>query len=381
MLAPLFLGLMKTILSALLIFLLLPLAHAQLVVAPISAQCATSVDGSVVGTPNPLNPPVVAAQYSGSLPAGNYYVQIAWYDASAHVTLPGPEVAVQLSGSGQIQVSPPTSGMPSTAVGTQVFIGATSGSETLQGSVAGSATYSQSVPLVAGSSPPSSNNTVCQIVANDSGWPTGTGYNVSITTPAGSVLPGYPMQWQLLGPGNTINLGQGLPLYNGVVTYPVPILAVPYGHAPQSISGPLSLGNYNLTAGKVGTQTASPAWGFDAEGSGTGSMVNANGGFLVNGLAPTAGTCLGSTDGVANDTQIPVVAGFVTGQLVQGGTIQTTGGNFSVNFPAAFSTIGVSCVASALGGPTSLTSCTKTGMSGTAGGGITTVYWMALGKQ
>jgi hypothetical protein len=49
-------------------------------------------------------------------------------------------------------------------------------------------------------------------VANDAGWPTGTGYTVALTDQAGNTYPGYPMQWQLLNPGSTYNLAQGLPL-------------------------------------------------------------------------------------------------------------------------------------------------------------------------
>jgi hypothetical protein len=59
------------------------------------------------------------------------------------------------------------------------------------------------------------------------------------------------MSWQLLGPNSTINLSNGLPYYHGVVTYPSPILASPFNHAVQSISGPLNLGNYGLSAGSI----------------------------------------------------------------------------------------------------------------------------------
>jgi hypothetical protein len=285
----------------------------QLVIPPVTAECATSIDGSVVGVSNPLNPPIVAAQFSGTLPAGNYYVQIVWYDALSNVTLASPEVAVQLTGMGEIQVSPPASGMPATAVGSQVFVGTSSGSETYQGTVVGSAVYTQSVPLSAGAALPTTNTTVCQIIANDAGWPSGTGYNVSLTDPAGATMPGYPMQWQLLGPGNTINLGNGLPQYNGTVTYPIPILSRPYGHGPQSISGPLSMTTYNLTnVGLLGVGTGVPAWGVDVEGSSNAGIVNANSGYLVNGTAPAADTCLGSLDGVANDAQLPCIASLPT---------------------------------------------------------------------
>jgi hypothetical protein len=232
------------------VVLLCSSAGAQ-VVAPVTAECATSIDGSVVSVLNPLNPPIVVAAFSGMVGSGNYFVEIVWYDAAGHVTLPSPEVQVQLSATGSIQVSPPAPGLPSSAVGMQVFIGSTSGSETLQGSTTGATTFIQSVPLISGTPPPTVNNTVCQVIANDAGWPTGTGYNVAITTQSGDTLPGYPAQWQLLGPGNTINLGQGTPLYNGTVTFPSPILALPYGHAQQSIAGPLTLGNYGLTAGSL----------------------------------------------------------------------------------------------------------------------------------
>lgn len=286
-----------------LIFALLCVSHlqAQLVIAPTTAECATSIDGTVVGTPNPLGPPQVSAIFTGTLPAGNYFVQIVWYDAATHVTLPSPEVQIQLTGTGELQVQGPVSGAPSTAVNMEVFIGTTSGGETFQGSAPATASYVQSIPLVVGSAVPTTNNTLCQVIANDAGWPTGTGYVVTLTTPSGNTLPGYPMQWQLLGPGNTINLSQGLPFYNGTVQYPSPILSVPYGHGPQSISGNLSLGNYNLSAGSI-------------SGSISGSATSLNG--VLNpascGVTPVAGWCSGSDIGAWSNaaiTQLPATPG------------------------------------------------------------------------
>jgi hypothetical protein len=278
------------------------LAQTTPVVVPTTAECATSTDGSVVGVQNPLDIPVVAAGYSGTLAAGNYYVQIGWYDASSHVTLVSPEVQVQLSGTGQLQVSPPTSGMPAAAVGMDVYIGSSSGAETLQGTTTGGATFTQSTALASGTSVPTTNTTVCKIIANDAGWPTGTGYNVSLTTPSGATMPGYPMRWQLLGPGNTVNLGQGLPYYNGTVNYPIPILAIPYNHAPQSISGPLSMTGYSISQVlSLGVGTSLPAYGVDVEGTGNRSYINAKGGYKVDGSGGTAGYCLGS-DGSAYNT-------------------------------------------------------------------------------
>lgn len=255
-----------------------------------AVECATSTDGSVVGVLNPSSPPIVAAVFSGTLGAGNYYTQIAWYDAAGHVTLVGPEVQTQLSGTGGLTVNLPASGMPAASVGMKVYIGASSGAETLQGTTTGASTFTQSIPLVSGAAVPVANTTICGIIANDAGWPTGTGYAVDMTSASGNEVPGYPMQWQLLGPGGTINLGQGLPLYNGQVNYPIPLLSRPYNHASQSISGPLSITGYALTqVSKLGVGTSVPGWPIDVENG----AVNASGGFIFNGgIGVTTGNCL-----------------------------------------------------------------------------------------
>lgn len=329
----------------LLALLLITACHAQ-VIPSVTAECATSIDGSVVGVPNPLQPPQVAAVYSGTLGSGNYFVEIAWYDAASHVTLVSPEIEIQLTGTGQIQVSPPSSGMPASAAGMDVYIGATSGSETLQGSIAGSATYIQSVPLVTGTAIPTTNTTLCQVIANDAGWPSGTGYGVSATTPAGQTLPGFPMQWQLLGPGGIVNVSQGLPLYNGTVQYPVPILALPYGHGPQSISGNLSLGNYSLAAGAgtfsglvqlldggiiSGTWSGNPTltgnWTFTGNVTFPGLAIanNAITGTVVNTLTKLTG--VPSTATITTPSDILGIVGITTAGAGSGGTasIQQSG--------------------------------------------------------
>jgi hypothetical protein len=237
--------------------------YAQFVVAPTTAECATSIDGSVVGTINPLSPPILTTSFTGSLSAGNYFVEEAWLDSFGHTTLVSPETPVQLTGTGELIENIPSSGIPATVVTRKIYIGTTSGSETLQGSASGSTAYTQSVPLVTGAAVPTLNNTVCQVVANDAGWPTGTGYLVSLTTPSGETAPGYPLQAQFLGPGNNINLGQGFPQYNGTVLYPIPIMARPYNHGPQSISGNLTLGPYALSANTMtlGTSVTNPSGG------------------------------------------------------------------------------------------------------------------------
>ena len=331
---------MKKLLALSSPILLAVLGYAQTtpVVVPDTAQCATSTDGSVVGVPNPLQVPQTAAVYSGgSLGPGNFYVEIAWYDAAAHKTLVSPETVRQLTATGQLQVSPPVSGNPSNATGFSVYIGTASGTETLQGSLAGFGTYAQTVALVSGSAIPSSNATVCQIIANDAGWPSGTGYGVSLVSPSGSTLPGYPMQWQLLGPGTTINLGQGLPLYNGTVTYPIPILARPYNHAIQSISGPLSMSGYALSQIlKIGVGTSVPAWGVDVEGSGLNAYINAKGGYLLNGSGGNTGQALCS-DGTYLDQFCTFLTSLPTlyYQTVQANTVDQTQRaklNFSTRF-------------------------------------------------
>ena len=279
---------------------------------PTTFSCATSTDGSVVGVPNPLTPSVNSTSGSGSLPSGVYYTVFEFYDGSGNVTLPSPETRTTVSVTGSLVVNPPASGVPSTAAGMKVFIGTTSGGETLQGTTTGSASYVQSVALVSGASPATSNSTLCKVTANDAIWPVGTGYNVSLVDSQGNPVPQYPMQWQLLGPGTTYDLSNGLPYYHGVVFYPVPILAQPANHGAQSISGPLSMGGYNVyNVGALGVGTGTPGYGVDVEGAGVDSEVNALGGYLVNGGGGSAGQCLGS-DGTAYDTPIACVTSIPT---------------------------------------------------------------------
>ena len=275
-----------------------------------NSTCATDTNGAVVGVRNPLQGPVVAVAYTGTLPAGNYYVEITWYDSYTHQTLVSPEIQVQLTSAGQLQISPPAGGAAINTIGMNVYIGTGSGTETYQGqTISPTATYTQSTALGAGAAPPILNSTVCSVVANDAAWPI-AGYMATLTDPSGIAVPGYPQQWQFLGPGSTYNLSNGLPLYNGRVTYPVPLLTQPYNHNAQSITGSLGLNGYNLfSVGKIGVGTSLPAWGVDVEGTGLASIVNANGGYLVNGLAGTSGYCLGS-DGTAYD--MPVACTGIT---------------------------------------------------------------------
>jgi len=264
-----------------------------------NANCGTDSNGAIVGTPNPVGPAVLAANPgTGTLPPANYYVVITWYDSYSHQTLASPERMVQLTLAGNIAVSPPVAGAPLSATGMNVYIGTSSGAETYQGHTTNPAsTYTQSIPLVAGAALPTFNNTVCITVANDAAWPIG-GYQLNFTTQAGNNVPGYPQQVQFIGPGSAFNLSNGLPLWNGRVTFPVPIVTLPYNHNAQSISGPLSFVGYNIySIGHVGVGTALPAWGVDVEGTGAAAAINANQGYLVNGNGGTVnqGLCSDGT--------------------------------------------------------------------------------------
>lgn len=276
---------------------------------PTGFQCATSVDGSVVGIPNPLTATINTTSGSGSLPNGVYYTVYEFYDALNNVTLPSPETRTTLSVTESLVVNPPTSGIPSNAVGMDVFIGTTSGGETLQGQTTGTASFVQSTPLTSGVSPSTANSTVCKVTANDAVWPVGTGYNVNLVDSQGNPVPQYPMQWQLLGAGTTYDLSNGLPYYHGVVFYPVPILAQPANHGIQSISGSLNMTGYNLlNAGQVGIGTATPGWPVDVENG----LANFQDGLIVGGNPPTTGYCLASSSGVAIDEYVACLTSLST---------------------------------------------------------------------
>lgn len=301
------------------------------------SSCATSTDGTVVGIPNPLTQTIVTAAFTGTLPASTYYTRYTWYTASAE-TLPSPETTTSLSATGALNVQYPAGGAPAGVLGMRVYIATTSGAETLQGSTTGAGTYVQNVPLVAGAALPSVNNSVCQQYANDAGWPTGTGYVTSLIDPYGNTTPGYPMTWQLLGPNTTIDLTRGLPYYRGMVIYPSPILASPYNHNPQSISGNLSLGSYYYQGGRIALGKNNPAYPVDAAG-----IINADGGFEFNGVGSTPGYCL-----VANVSGTFVPGACITSlptfyyQTVQSATaavVQRSALNFGPEFTLSDSVI------------------------------------------
>jgi hypothetical protein len=224
-------------------------------VVPTTASCYTDSSGNVVGLPNMLTAPTAAPNYgSGSLPGGIYYVQQTFTNASGE-TAPSPELRIQMTSTGTLQINPPTS-IPAGATGIKVYAATTSGQEQAQGVQTTTAVFNLTA-LNVGVSPPASNNTVCQIAFNDTIIPF-TGYTVSLISSGGNAYPGYPQSWQLSGGlAGTVNISSGAPLWNGVVVYPQPLLSQPLNHGPQSISGNLDHGGYNdtnigiLTAGQI----------------------------------------------------------------------------------------------------------------------------------
>ena len=263
------------------------------VVVDSTVNCATSPAGGVVGIANPQGTPSAIAQGGGTLPAGLYYVEYAWHDAVGHITGASPEQQVQLSAAGSLLVQPPQSGMPTAAAGMDIYIGTASGGETLQGTTMGTASYVQSSTLVAGGAAPGANTTQCRVVANDAGWPTGGGYTVSVSEASGNTLPGYPMTWRILGAGMTVDLSGGLPLYDGQVYFPAPILATPPNGATQSISGGLVIfGNQPvLTASTAQISRGTPGalsvpWGFSPGWTFGGAPVSSYQSYSVPPAAP-----------------------------------------------------------------------------------------------
>jgi hypothetical protein len=207
-----------------------------------AVSCYTSSAGNVVGIPDPLASPAVSANLaSGSLLAGTYYVKLASWVGST-LSLPSPETVFTLTGTGTLLVSAPAV-QPTSASGYNVYIGTSSGAETLQGTVTGWTPFSQASALVAGSVLPLANSSVCNIYFSDQLIPTGTYYTVSLTNRNGSTIAGFPQTWCTYGgAGGTINVSNGAPTGNcnvNGVFYPTPIFANPQNSGAQSVSGPL----------------------------------------------------------------------------------------------------------------------------------------------
>lgn len=235
---------------------------ASIVTSPVNCYTDRAA-GNIVGEPDPLVAPIVTTNTSsGTLPAGTYFTEFTYYDASGN-SVGSFETITLLSSTGTIIVAPPGL-QPATATGWKIFISTASGTETLQSTQVGfSSAYQQSSALTAGSALPSSNTSVCKILFNDQLIPSFTGYNVDFVNSSGSNIQGFPQKWYLQGgSAGTVNVSNGFPSYNNVVFYPQPIMSTPPLNAPQSIAGPLSLGSFPITAGP-GSNLASKASSVD----------------------------------------------------------------------------------------------------------------------
>lgn len=234
--------------------------------SPVTVACATSTGGAVVGSPDPAALPVVEAELTGTLPQGNYWVELAYTGPLGALTLPSPALAVTLTAAGSLLVHAPTL-QPAAATGYAVYIGTSSGGVTLQASVTGWGNYTQAGPLTAGAAPSGSNTTQCLVARNDALIPTGTYYSALLTDSQGATVAGFPQSWYL--GATTVNVATLTPLAAPpAVQYPTPILANP-GTTNQSLSSNLNInGNQIQQAGNVGPGTHNGYWSGALTGAG-----------------------------------------------------------------------------------------------------------------
>ena len=218
-----------------------------------NANCWTDTSGNVVGLPGDaaVAAPVLSSNLgSGSLAAGTYFVRYTWANGAGE-SQASAERSFTLTSAGTLVVQAP-SGVPQAATSMRVYISASSGSETLQGSVSVNngviaGNFSQSSVLTAGAAVPTTNTALCQIRFNDELQPSYTGYVVTFTNTSGASIAGFPQKWYLSGGSNgTVNVGTGLPLYSGVVVYPQPIVSNPAASGTQSINGPLNMNGFAI---------------------------------------------------------------------------------------------------------------------------------------
>ncbi|MHB8736422.1 MAG: hypothetical protein ACYC6M_14060 [Terriglobales bacterium] len=290
---------------------------------PQAVSCATSLDGSVVGLPNPLPAPVVSALAgSGTLAAGNYFVVYS-YSGLGGETLKSPETAVVLTGAGAVQVAPPTR-QPAGA-SWDVYIGTSSGGETRQ--YAGSfATYTQTAGLSAGAALPATNSTVCSLTFNDATVPAPTYYVATLSDVNGNPLPGYPQSWYLAG--STVDVSLLEPLSsNPALRFPSPILATPSSSQPQSVASALNLNGYPIQGtGNLGPGMYTTTWvGTLPAASATLSQWTPNVAVVVKRLSAAAQTAgaggtLGATLALSDGSNTCSFSGLLGGAATFGST-------------------------------------------------------------
>lgn len=238
-------------------------------IVPQTVACATSSDGSVVGVPNPVATPVGAAITGiGMLAAASYFVKLAYTAPGSESSLASPELQLALTVAGELQIQSPTL-QPAAASGYAVYIGTSSGAETLQGTAALGAVYTQSAPLAAGSTLPPFNTTFCSFYFNDNTIPSFTYYVATLEDAAGNVLPGYPQNWYLAG--SAVDVSQIVPLANNPgLRFPMPVLQNPSSVSAQSVFSALNLNNFYVNnVGNVGPGFYSAFWAGSQPSAGT----------------------------------------------------------------------------------------------------------------
>lgn len=230
-------------------------------VVPQTVSCATSDDGSVVGVPDPMVAPAGGAFNGiGTLAAGTYFIKIVYTGASGTTSLASPELVLSLASAGELRITTPTL-QPAAATGYAVYIGTSSGTETLQGSVSGfGGAYTQATALSAGAAPPASNDTGCLVTFNDTTIPSYTYYTATLEDSAGNTLPGFPQNWYLAG--TSVDVANLEPLTTvPAARFPTPILSNPAADVPQSLNSALNMNLHLLmNSANVGPGFFSSYW-------------------------------------------------------------------------------------------------------------------------
>lgn len=220
----------------------------QFVQTASTVNCYTDNFGNVVGIPNPLTLPVVAAGNAGSLTSSTtYYIQFTLYNSgNSTESVPSPELAFTLSpGNSSISITGFADTQFGNATGYKVYASTTSGAEKLQQTVVGFG-GTGIASLLSVTSPPSTNNSICSFNFSDSEIPQTT-YSLIITDSNGSSVPGFPEVFYMQG--STFNLNTAFPTANTDAIFPQAIVSQPSGNAIQSIHSPLTLNGFPFFSG------------------------------------------------------------------------------------------------------------------------------------
>jgi hypothetical protein len=225
--------------------------------------CATDSTGSVKGIADPLVAPSGSAVNSGGSLSGTYYAKYVYHSTiglNDYTTNPSPVLSISVvNPNNAITFTPPTL-HPQNATGYDIYVGVVNGSEKLQHQVVGFTSYTLTSFNGSGSALPT-NNTVCSFTFNDAIIPSYTTYRVTVTDQRGNAISGFPQSWYLSGA--SVNIGSVIPISTNSARFQTPILSNPLSsYAIQSINSPLTLNDFNLSAGNLvidGTSTLNGA--------------------------------------------------------------------------------------------------------------------------